>query len=76
MDGTIQVTTATTEPTTEAMDGTIQVTTGTTEPTTEAMDGTVQVTTAAIEITGETTGTTGILDISKIISMSGRQISM
>ena len=69
MDGTIQVTTATTEPTTEAMDGTIEVTTATTEPTIEATDCTMPVTTAAIEATGETTETTGIFDISEIISI-------
>ena len=48
MDGTMQVMTATTEPTAEAMDSTIKVTTATTEPTTEAMDGSIQVSTAPI----------------------------
>ena len=70
MDGTIQMTTAATEPTTEAMDGTIQVTTATTKPTTEAMDSTMQVTTAAME----TTETTGIFDISKIISIKIKEL--
>ena len=71
MDGTIQVTTATMEPTTKAMDGTIQVTTATTEATTEAMDSPMQVTTAAMETTGETTG---IFDISKIISIKIKEL--
>ena len=43
--------------------------TAATEPTIEATDGTMPVATAAIETTGETTETTGIFDISEIISI-------
>ena len=38
------------------------------------MDGTMQVTTAAMETTGETTETTGIFDISKIISIKIKEL--
>ena len=47
------------------------VATATTEPTTKAMDGTMQVTTAAMKTTGETTG---IFNISKIISIKIKEL--
>ena len=48
--------------------------TATTEPTTEAMDSTIQVMPAAMEILGETTETTGIFDISKMISIKIKEL--
>ena len=65
-------------PTTDATDGTMTVATTTTEPTTEATEGTMPVTTAALETTGETTiettETTGVFDISKIISIKIKEL--
>ena len=73
-DGTMPVTTTVTEPTIEATDGTMRVATTATEPTIEATDDTTPVATAAIETTGETTETTGIFDISEIISIKIKEL--
>ena len=70
MDGTMPVATTATEPTIEATDGTMPMATTATEPTIGATDRTMPVATAAIE----TTETTGIFDISEIISIKIKEL--